>query len=70
MQNSFQLMKLLTLADFLHVKTNSTHYAAPMWCTYQINSSCGEFYIGHTHRNLIYRHNDHNAAVKSCTPLL
>ena len=22
----------LTLADFLHIKTNSTHYATPMWC--------------------------------------
>ena len=25
-------MKVLTLADFLHIKTNSTHYAAAMWC--------------------------------------
>ena len=23
---------VLTLADFSHIKTNSTHYASPMWC--------------------------------------
>ena len=25
-------MKRLTLADFLHMQTNSKHSAAPMWC--------------------------------------
>ena len=32
---------------------------------YQINCSCGEFYIGHTQRNLITRLNDHNPAIST-----
>ena len=32
---------------------------------YQINCSCGEFYIGQTQRNLITRLNDHNPAIST-----
>ena len=32
---------------------------------YQINCSCGEFYIGQTQRKLITRLNDHNPAIST-----
>ena len=34
-------------------------------CLYQINCSCGEFYVGQTQRNLITRLNDHNPAIST-----
>ena len=56
-------MKLITLADFSHINTNSTLCRSNV--VYQINCSCSEFYIGQTQRNLITRLNDHNPAIST-----
>ena len=55
---TFNIGRFFTHKDKQHTLCHSN-------AVYQINCSCGEFYIGQTQRNLITRLNDHNPAIST-----